>query len=196
MRSQHFGQDCSVVGGIVNDPVAGAPFGYRIALDGVASIPGEVLAVRLEQLEVDVTPVGAVATGIQFAQVHVHGQLIDDRRGFVDWFVRDGGNGGCRPPSTSRRRQLKKTNQVETVDVGASRGALCRIEEATMITQQACWLMVVACASSTIAASVSGAASDLGGTSWQLVSVHSMDDKVVKPEIRQSTRWHSPRMAT
>ena len=101
--------------GFVQRSLGGSSSETEAFLDGVASIPGEVLTIRLEQLEVDVTPVGAVATGIQFAQVHVHGQLIDDRRGFVDWFVRDGGNGGCRPPSTSRRRHLKKTNQVETV---------------------------------------------------------------------------------
>jgi hypothetical protein len=60
-------------------------------LNAVAQIPAEILSVQLEALEVDVTPHGALATGRQFAQVRVDGEIVDDRRGFVDWFVKDGG---------------------------------------------------------------------------------------------------------
>ena len=34
-------------------------------------------------------PAGALVTGIQYAQVVVDGQLIEDRRRFIDWFVED-----------------------------------------------------------------------------------------------------------
>jgi hypothetical protein len=42
-------------------------------------------------VEVDVSDAGALVTGIQHAQVRIEGTEIDDRRAFVDWFVkRDG----------------------------------------------------------------------------------------------------------
>jgi hypothetical protein len=53
----------------------------------VAAIPGAIRFVRLEHLEVDVGPHGALATGMQHAQLELNGELVDDRRGFVDWFV-------------------------------------------------------------------------------------------------------------
>ena len=60
-------------------------------LDAIAQIPGEIVFVRLEAMQIDVAGEGALVTGIQHAQVRIEGQLIDDRRGFVDWFVkRDG----------------------------------------------------------------------------------------------------------
>ena len=50
-------------------------------------IPGKITTIRLEAMEVDVFPTGALAEGIQHAEVLVDGQTVVDRRGFVDWFV-------------------------------------------------------------------------------------------------------------
>jgi ketosteroid isomerase-like protein len=58
-------------------------------LQAIEQIPGEILSVNLEHLIVDQAGDGAIATGIQHAQVRVDGQVIDDRRAFVDWFVRE-----------------------------------------------------------------------------------------------------------
>lgn len=57
-------------------------------LDGIRSIPGDIVSVRLERLAVDVAGGAAFATGVQHAQVVVDGQRVDDRRGFADFFVR------------------------------------------------------------------------------------------------------------
>ncbi len=60
-------------------------------LDGIRQIPGEIVFVRLDQLEVDVAPAGAIVTGIQHAQVKIGSEVVDDRRAFIDWFVRHEG---------------------------------------------------------------------------------------------------------
>ena len=60
---------------------------------GIEQIPGEILAVTLDRLDVDLVPTGALVTGVQHAQVRVEGQVVDDRRGFVDWFVKQEGRG-------------------------------------------------------------------------------------------------------
>jgi ketosteroid isomerase-like protein len=60
-------------------------------LNGITTIPGEIVFVRVEQLQVDVHGDGALVTGQQHAQVRVDGSVIDDRRSFVDFFVRIGG---------------------------------------------------------------------------------------------------------
>jgi hypothetical protein len=57
-------------------------------LRGIEGIPGEIVAVRVENLEVDPTPTGALVTGTQYAAVRIDGTLHEERRGFVDWFVR------------------------------------------------------------------------------------------------------------
>ena len=57
-------------------------------LRGIEQIPGTITVIRLENLQVDVYPTGALATGIQHAEVLVEGETVVDRRGFVDWFVR------------------------------------------------------------------------------------------------------------
>jgi ketosteroid isomerase-like protein len=54
----------------------------------IRDIPVEILSVRLEMLEIDVAGAGALATGIQHARVRIDGAEVDDRRAFVDWFVR------------------------------------------------------------------------------------------------------------
>ncbi len=56
-------------------------------LAAVAQIPGEILSVDLEHLEVDLTDAGALVTGIQHARVRVDADVVDDRRPFVDWMV-------------------------------------------------------------------------------------------------------------
>lgn len=57
-------------------------------LQGVREIPGDIVFVRLANLEVDLSAAGALVTGIQHARVRIEAQEIDDRRAFVDWFVR------------------------------------------------------------------------------------------------------------
>jgi hypothetical protein len=69
--------------------------GGRADADGfvtaIEQIPGDIAFVRLEQLVVDERDAWAMVTGTQHAQVIVDGQTIDDRRGFVDWFVKEDG---------------------------------------------------------------------------------------------------------
>jgi hypothetical protein len=60
-------------------------------LEAIAGIPGDIMSVTLDLLVVDPTPAGALVTGIQHARVMVDGQVIEDRRAFVDWFVRADG---------------------------------------------------------------------------------------------------------
>ena len=57
-------------------------------LKAIEGIEAEILFVRLERVEVDVRDGGALATGVQLARVRVNGEEAEDRRGFVDWFVR------------------------------------------------------------------------------------------------------------
>jgi ketosteroid isomerase-like protein len=57
-------------------------------LAGVKHIPGEVVFVKLELIRVDMTGSGALVTGIQHAQLRIDGKPIDDRRRFVDWYVK------------------------------------------------------------------------------------------------------------
>lgn len=67
------------------------PADADLFLRGIEQIPGEIAFVRLEQLEVDMSDTAALVTGIQHAQVRLDGEVIDDRRTFVDWFVKEGG---------------------------------------------------------------------------------------------------------
>ena len=60
-------------------------------LAAIEQIPGEILFVRLDSLAIEVADNAALATGIQHAQVRIEGQTIDDRRAFVDWFVKHEG---------------------------------------------------------------------------------------------------------
>jgi hypothetical protein len=60
-------------------------------LGAIARIPGDLLFVRLERVAIDLVDAGAVVTGIQHAQVRIDGEVIDDRRPFVDWFVKQDG---------------------------------------------------------------------------------------------------------
>ncbi len=77
--------------GFIQRTHGGAASDAETFLRAIEQIPGEIRLVRLEQLEVDMCPAGALVTGIQYAQVVVDGRLIEDRRGFIDWFVEDAG---------------------------------------------------------------------------------------------------------
>jgi hypothetical protein len=77
--------------GFIQRTHGGAVSDVETFLRAIEQIPGEIRSVSLEQLEVDMCPAGALVTGIQYAQVVVDGQLIEDRRGFIDWFVEDDG---------------------------------------------------------------------------------------------------------
>lgn len=68
------------------DPTSAADF-----LAGIRALPAEIVFVRLEELEIDVHDSAAIATGIQHARVVVDGEQVDDRKPFVDWFVKHAG---------------------------------------------------------------------------------------------------------
>jgi ketosteroid isomerase-like protein len=55
---------------------------------GTLQIPGEIVFVKLEDVKVDRAGDVALVTGVQHAQVIVDGNRVDDRRPFVDGFVR------------------------------------------------------------------------------------------------------------
>ena len=57
-------------------------------LQGIAQIPGEIVFVKVADLRVDVSGDSAIVSGTQRAQVRIEGNVIDDRRAFVDMFVR------------------------------------------------------------------------------------------------------------
>jgi hypothetical protein len=65
--------------------------GAEVFLDGIRQLPGEIVFVKLTSLTVDLVDGGAVATGVQHAQLHMDGTTIDDKRPFVDWFVKHEG---------------------------------------------------------------------------------------------------------
>jgi ketosteroid isomerase-like protein len=77
--------------GFVHRAPAGANTGAAAFLQAIVEIPGEIVSVKLEDMAIDVVGDSALATGIQHAVVRVDGQLISDRRAFVDWFVKTGG---------------------------------------------------------------------------------------------------------
>jgi ketosteroid isomerase-like protein len=77
--------------GFVHHTPGGETTGAERFLAGIGQIPGEIAFVRLEDLKIDVAGDGALVTGIQHARVRIDGQDLDDRRAFVDWFVRHDG---------------------------------------------------------------------------------------------------------
>ena len=77
--------------GFIHRSPGGAGSDARSFAQAIRDIPGEILFVRLETVEVDLSDAAALVTGIQHARVRIEGTEIDDRRAFVDWFVkRDG----------------------------------------------------------------------------------------------------------
>jgi hypothetical protein len=90
------GRDVAGVGallakGFVQRHAGGEPIDAGAFLDGIARLPGEILSVKVEQLTVDTAGDGAIVTGMQHAQLKIEGELVDDHRSFVDWFVRENG---------------------------------------------------------------------------------------------------------
>ena len=77
--------------GFVHRTHGGAGADADAFIRAIEQIPFEIMSVRLDQLEVDICATGALVTGVQHAQVRVDGQVVDDRRGFVDWFVQHAG---------------------------------------------------------------------------------------------------------
>jgi hypothetical protein len=77
--------------GFVHRSHGGAAADVEQFLNGIAQIPGEIRFVNLEQVEIDLCGPAAMATGIQHAQVVVDGQVVDDRRSFIDFFVKQDG---------------------------------------------------------------------------------------------------------
>jgi uncharacterized protein DUF4440 len=77
--------------GFVHRTHGGAGADADAFIRAIQEIPFEIMSVRLEQLEIDICATGALVTGIQHAQVRVDDQAVDDRRGFVDWFVQHAG---------------------------------------------------------------------------------------------------------
>jgi uncharacterized glyoxalase superfamily protein PhnB len=59
-------------------------------LEGITAIPGTIESVRLEHLQTDLLGDTALVAGTQSARVVLNSEVIEDRRGFVDCFVRDG----------------------------------------------------------------------------------------------------------
>ena len=89
-------RDVAAVGGLlatgfVQRHAGGEPVDADAFLGGIANLPGEILSVKVEQLSVDLAGDGAIVTGMQQAQLKIEGELVDDRRAFVDWFVREAG---------------------------------------------------------------------------------------------------------
>jgi hypothetical protein len=77
--------------GFVHRTPGGPPVEIDAFLGGVTQIPGEILSVAVERLTTDLSGDGAVVTGRQRAQLKIDGELVDDERPFVDWFVREDG---------------------------------------------------------------------------------------------------------
>ena len=73
--------------GFVHRTHGGDVAGLERFLTGIAAIPGEIIFVKLDDLRLDVTPTGVLATGFQHARLKIDGETVDDRRGFIDWFV-------------------------------------------------------------------------------------------------------------
>jgi hypothetical protein len=89
-------RDVAAVGGLlatgfVQRHAGGESVDADAFLAGIANLPGEILSVKVEQLTVDLAGDGAILTGMQQAQLRIEGELVDDRRAFVDWFVREAG---------------------------------------------------------------------------------------------------------
>ena len=74
--------------GFVHRSVGGDATSADAFLQGIAQIPGEIVLVKLEDLRVDVAGDSAIVSGRQRAQVKIDENMIDDRRAFVDMFVR------------------------------------------------------------------------------------------------------------
>jgi hypothetical protein len=76
--------------GFIHRTHGGAASNADAFVRAIEQIPGDIRFVRLEQVAVDLCGGGALVTGVQFARLVIDGKVVDDKRGFVDWFVKDG----------------------------------------------------------------------------------------------------------
>ena len=74
--------------GFVARSFTGESTGADAFLAAIASIPGEIAFVRVGELQIDVDGDKALVTGVQEAQLTIDGTVVDDRRGFIDYFAR------------------------------------------------------------------------------------------------------------
>jgi len=77
--------------GFVHRTIGGAAIDVEAFVRGIEQIPGDIVFVKLDQLEVDVSGGSALVIGVQHAQVRIDGTLVDDKRPFVDLFVKESG---------------------------------------------------------------------------------------------------------
>jgi hypothetical protein len=77
--------------GFVHRTHGGAAVDAEAFIQAIEQIPGEITLVKLEQVDIDLSGSGALVTGVQYAQALLDGQVVDDRRRFVDWFVKYAG---------------------------------------------------------------------------------------------------------
>jgi len=75
----------------VHRTIGGEATDVETFLRAIEQIHGEIVFIKLDELQIDVSGTGALVTGMQHAQVRIDGQVVDDRRPFVDWFVKDAG---------------------------------------------------------------------------------------------------------
>ena len=81
-----------LVEGFVQRPAGGDAVDAETFLANISRIPGDILFVKVEQLTVDIWDNSAIVTGIQQARLEIDGSVVNDRRAFVDWFVKDAGD--------------------------------------------------------------------------------------------------------
>jgi len=77
--------------GFVQRTIGGAAVDADQFLAAIEQIPGEILSVELVELEVDLEGETAVVTGVQHARVRIDGEVVEDKRPFVDWMVKASG---------------------------------------------------------------------------------------------------------
>jgi ketosteroid isomerase-like protein len=90
-------RDVTAVRGFLADafvqrPAGGSGVDAEAFLANIKKIPGDILFVRVEQLTVDISGDSAIVTGIQQARLEIDGSVVNDRRAFVDWFVKETGS--------------------------------------------------------------------------------------------------------
>jgi uncharacterized protein DUF4440 len=77
--------------GFVQRTIGGGSANTEQFLAALERIPGEILSIELHELEVDVGDEVAIVTGVQHARVRIGGEVVDDKRPFVDWMVKRSG---------------------------------------------------------------------------------------------------------
>lgn len=77
--------------GFVHRKAGAGATGAAAFLAAIERIPGEILAVNLARIEIDMAGDSALVTGVQHARVRLDGELIEDTRPFVDWLIKESG---------------------------------------------------------------------------------------------------------